>query len=219
MQCRILFRKEGLAKYISHLDLVRTMQRVFIRAGIRIWHTEGFNPHPYMVFALPLSVGFESECELMDFRLENDISLAEMPEKLNAMMPAGITVLKAYEPQRKVKEIVWLRVRGTFDYDSGASDEILSGIREFYAAESIIIDKKTKKGIGEADIVPMISEISFKKTDNNKISVEAVVAAQNPSLNPSLLADALRQRKSELEPSFSSFRRIELLDGNMNIFS
>ena len=66
---RIIFRKEGRAKYISHLDLMRTMQRVFIRAGVQIKHTEGFNPHPYMAFALPLSVGMESDYEILDFKL------------------------------------------------------------------------------------------------------------------------------------------------------
>ncbi len=66
---RLLFSKTGRARYISHLDLMRTFQRVFLRAGIRLRHTEGFNPHPYMVFALPLPVGCESDCELLDFDL------------------------------------------------------------------------------------------------------------------------------------------------------
>ena len=89
--CRILFYKTGIAKYISHLDLMRTMQRCFIRAGVSIKHTEGFNPHPYMAFALPLSVGCESVCELMDFRLHDDdaVKLDELPGRLNPAMPEG----------------------------------------------------------------------------------------------------------------------------------
>ena len=69
MADRLLFSKTGRAKYISHLDLMRTFQRAFARAGIAIKHTEGFNPHPFVSIALPLSVGYSSQCEILEFGL------------------------------------------------------------------------------------------------------------------------------------------------------
>ena len=62
MADRLLFSKAGTARYISHLDLMRTFQRAFARAGISIKHTEGFHPHPFVSIPLPLSVGFSSQC-------------------------------------------------------------------------------------------------------------------------------------------------------------
>ena len=87
-KCRIVFEKTGKAIYISHLDLMRTMQRIFVRTGISIKHTEGFNPHPYMVFALPLSVGTESLYELVDINLVDDNEdMDSMPSRLNVTAP------------------------------------------------------------------------------------------------------------------------------------
>jgi radical SAM-linked protein len=79
IKARLRFRKEGRAQYISHLDQMHTMQRIYIRAGVRIRHTEGFNPHPYMSFLLPLPVGCESGCELMDFDLDESFDLERSP--------------------------------------------------------------------------------------------------------------------------------------------
>ena len=80
---RLLIRKDGLGIYLSHLDLMHNMERVFNRAQVRIWHTQGFNPHPYMSFCLPLSLGVASECEIMDFKMEQQIPLEELPARPN----------------------------------------------------------------------------------------------------------------------------------------
>ena len=79
---RLRFEKTGRAVYISHLDLMHTMQRVFSRAGFELKYSEGFNPHPQISIALPLSVGTASECEIMDFRLREDVDLAALPASL-----------------------------------------------------------------------------------------------------------------------------------------
>ena len=95
---RLRFEKTGRAIYISHLDMMRTMQRVFARAGLEMKYSEGFNPHPQISIALPLSVGTGSLCEIMDFRLTSDTELETLPERMNAVMPEGIRVIEAYEP-------------------------------------------------------------------------------------------------------------------------
>ena len=98
---RIRFSKTGRAKYISHLDLNRAMIRALRRAEIPLWYTEGFNRHPYVTFAAPLSLGYEGLRECMDFRLEEDMPMEELVSRLNAVMPEGLTVLEADEARMK----------------------------------------------------------------------------------------------------------------------
>lgn len=98
---RLRFQKTGKAVYISHLDLMRVVQRIFLRAGTPIKYSEGFNPHALISICLPLSVGMASECELMDFRVTREVDLAALPETLNAVSPEGVRFLAAYEPERK----------------------------------------------------------------------------------------------------------------------
>ena len=114
---RMRFSKTGRAVYISHLDLMRTITRAFLRAECRLKYSEGFNPHPNISIALPLSVGCESVCEIMDFKMLEDMPCDEIKSRLSTQMPEGIEVLEVYEPERKVKEIKWLCVSGIFEYD------------------------------------------------------------------------------------------------------
>lgn len=214
---RLRFSKTGRAVYISHLDLMRTMQRSFLRAGYQLKYSDGFNPHPQISIALPLSVGAGSLCELMDFRMEGEPDLAAMPERLTAMMPEGIRALEAYEAERKPSQIKWLRVEGVFEYDARDAALMAAALNEFYARQSIVITKKTKRGEGESDIRPAVREISFAP-DGLNVKTEMVVSAQEPTLNPELIADALRQLAPDIAPDFAKFTRIEVYDENMGIF-
>lgn len=218
-KCRICFEKTGKAKYVSHLDLMRAFQRLFVRSGVSIKHTEGFNPHPYMVFALPLSVGTESRCELADFELTDDNEALEtIPERLTAKASEGIVFKEAYIPQRKLKDIFYIEAEGIFEYDNGVSSETVSALQGLFEADEIIIPKKTKKGISDTDIKPGIKSISFDLKDNCTITVRAVVTALNPSTNPELIAAAVRNKLSGFAPDFAEFKRLNFLDADLNIF-
>ncbi len=214
---RLRFRKVGRAVYISHLDLMQTMQRAFFRAGLPLRYSEGFNPHPLLSIALPLSVGTASECELMDFRLREDVDLATLPARLTAVLPEGLEVLDAYEPERKFALLKWLRVRGVLEYDEREAAAMAEGLREFYSRDSIVITKKTKRGMGEADIRPAIREISFA-AQGGAVELSALISAQEPTLNPELLCEAPRQLAPALAPDFAKFTRIESFDADMQIF-
>ena len=142
---RLRFSKTGRAIYLSHLDLMRTMQRAFLRAGYQLKYSEGFNPHAQISILLPLSVGCASVCELMDFQLVGDVDLAVMPERLTAAMPEGITVQEAYPSETKSKYLKWLRVTGRYEYDTRDNAEMAEALRAFYAQEQIVITRKTKR--------------------------------------------------------------------------
>ncbi|MGI6029387.1 MAG: TIGR03936 family radical SAM-associated protein [Candidatus Heteroscillospira sp.] len=213
---RLRFEKTGRAVYISHLDLMHTMQRVFLRAGVPLKYSEGFNPHPLISILLPLSVGCGSVCELMDFRLHDDADLESLAERLNSAMPEGVRVTEVYEAQRKSRELKWLRVTGRLEYDNADTAEAAEKLRELYAGE-IVITKRTKRGEGDFNLSAGIREISFDAADG-MVLVTAVVSAQEPTVNPELIAEAVRQKMPGFAPDFAAFRREETYDGEMEIF-
>ena len=216
---RLRFEKTGRAVYISHLDLMRTLQRSFNRAGLPLKYSEGFNPHPQIAIALPLSVGTGSLCEIMDFKLkaEETPDLAALPERLNAALPEGIRVTEAYEFTRKVAELKWLEVRGVFEYDERDPAEMAARLRDFYAGAPVVITKKTKRGLGQTDIRPGIREIRFEPGDK-QVDITTILSAQEPTINPELLVEALRQLRPELAPDFAKFTRIETYDAAMQVY-
>ena len=214
---RLRFEKSGRAVYISHLDLMRTMQRAFKRAGCALKHSEGFNPHPILSILLPLSVGVSSVCERMDFQLTEPENLSALPEKLTAVMPEGVRALEAYPAERKVRDLKWLRISGTLEYDTADAAAMRDGLQRFFARESIVIRKKTKRGEGESDIAPAIRSIGFSE-GAGCVNLSAVISAQEPTLNPDHLISALRQLAPELSPDFAEFTRLEVYDAAMKAF-
>lgn len=214
---RLRFTKTGRAVYISHLDLMRTMQRAFLRSGMQLKYSEGFNPHAQISFALPLSVGTASRCELMDFRLNGFMNLSEIPFRLNKSLPEGLEVLEAYEWENKFKNIKWLDVDGIFEYDKRSPDDVIPELMDFFARESLVIRKKTKSGMNDVDIAPGLRSIEFE-SGNGFVSLKALVSAQEPTLNPELLPSALEQLAPELKPDFAAFTRTQIYDSDMNIF-
>lgn len=214
---RLRFEKTDRAVYISHLDLMHTMQRAFSRAGYELKYSEGFNPHPQISIALPLSVGASSVCEIMDFKLAHETNVAEIPEKLSAVMPEGIKVVDCYEPRNKVALLKYLEIEGIFEYDERDCRQMRDALEAFYAADQIVITKKTKRGMGESDIKPAIKSISFEAGEG-LVRLHAVISAQEPTLNPSLLEDALKQKAPEIAPDFAKFKRLETYLENMEIY-
>ena len=119
-------------------------------------------------------------------------------------MPEGIRALEAYPGGRKVRELKWLRVTGRYEYDNAAPADMAEKLRAFYARDAIVITRKTKRGEGQMDIVPAISELHVRP-EARFVTVEAVVSAQDPTLNPDHLVAALYQLAPELAPDFAAF--------------
>ena len=216
---RMRFSKTGRAIWLSHLDLMRTMQRAFLRAEYPLKYSEGFNPHAQISILLPLSVSVSSICELMDFQLKDDVPLAEMPEKLTSVMPEGIVVHEVYLSENKAKYLKWLEISGRLEYDDRDLLKMADGLDAFYLKPEIIITRKTKRGEGEMDIVPAIRELRIAQNkENNNITLKAVISAQEPTLNPDLLIAALRQQAPELAPDFAAFTRQQVYFENGEVF-
>ncbi len=213
-ETRLIFSKIGQSVFISHLDLMRTMQRSFLRAGLRIWHTEGFNPRPYMVFALPLPVGCESVCELVDFRVLDDIQGKELVNRLVPCCPAGIIPIEAYVPEHKFKEIKWLRLSGVLEFDHADIMETVRAVQHLLSRNELIVQRKTKRGEGDFDLIPHIKEVQVVPAGET-IRISLIISAQEPSVNPALLTSAMMKYMDGIGPVFASYRREKLYDAEM----
>ena len=213
---RLAFSKADTAKFISHLDLMRTFQRSFLRAGIAIKHTEGFNPHAFVSIPLPLSVGFSSSCEVLECQVL-DTPLDQVPEKMNAALPAGITVRRCYEGVRPVKQLCYVNYIVTMDYEAGAPFGAESAIRDLLSRESLVMEKRSKKaksGKVEVDLIPLIHRATVEER-RDTIALDLILKAQNPGLNPELVVAAIRQHCPDAAPDFVSFHRRAVLDEDL----
>lgn len=216
---RLLFEKQGSAIWISHLDLMRLFQRAFKRAGLHLTHTQGYNPRPSVSIALPLSVGVQSCCELLDFDLDGDhLSNTEIARRLNSALVEGVRVLQVYDSGAKIKEIAYLSCQVQLEYDGGVPAGAGDAIGALFARETLPVEKKGKNGIQEQDIIPMIRSMEVMQSDANTLILSATVCCQNPSLNPALLAGAVERYLPEFAPDFSRCVRVEIFDKNMKIF-
>jgi radical SAM-linked protein len=215
---RALFKKTGNAVWISHLDLMRLFQRGFKRAGLPLTHTQGFNPRPSVSIALPLSVGVESNCELLDFELDGiQVPCDEIRERLNAALVDGVRVLDVYNDGSKIKNLALLRSVVTLEYDNGVPQGAGEQIRELLVRPALTVEKKSKNGITEQDIIPMIHTIDVV-VNENMVELDVVACCQNPTLNPMQLCVAIERYLPELKPNFAKCRRVELYDTNENVF-
>ncbi len=199
---RIKFKKVGGLQYISHLDLVRTMHKIIVRANLPLWYTEGFNPKPKMVFAAPLSIGTESICEYMDLRLVERIPEEKIKESLNKNLTDEMQVIEVYYPETKLTDLKWLNYTICIKTE-GASEELALKIKSFLASEHIEVQKKTKPGEEAklADIAPLIRSADVRLSGEEIIISACLSGDQSAFLNPEYLVKALVQSLGILSSS------------------
>ena len=229
---RVRYLKTGKAKYISHLDLMTTMQRAFIRSGFRLKYSEGFNPHPYISVALPLPVGCGSVCELMDIGLHDEeqakeiqadkiqakeILADEIKNRVNQSLPEGICISEVYASDRKFSDISWIDISGEMVYDNVAPAGARERLAALFSRGSIIIEKKTKRGLGKIDVAPHIRDISVFNGDaegdeGNTIMLTVKVSASNPTINTDNVMSIINSGDEPLRPDYAVFTRLKLFD-------
>lgn len=217
IKIRATFSKTDRAKYISHLDLNRTMQRAFKRAKIPVWYTEGFNPHAYIMFPLALSLGVDSKCEIMDFSITEEMSFDEIKAKLNAVLPEGLKIMNVALEGKKHTEIAFSEYIVSISSNVSA-ENISKKFKEFLSLEKIEIEKKTKKkGINLIDIKPFIN-VTQMITENNLFNFTLrLPAGTQTNINPSLVIDAFIAY-SNLEIEMEHIERIKILCKNGELF-
>lgn len=183
---RLRFSKTGRAKFISHLDLNRTMTRALRRAKLPIWYTEGFNKHPYLTFAAPLSLGYEGLSEYMDIRLTEDRPMDEVLAALNATMPEGLRFTEAAEAVAKPADLasaVWQVTVACTPAE----------VEAFLAQPSITVEKRTKKKTFKTvELKPLLGDVAMQAGEGNTVLTLTLPCNNTETVNPSLILTALQ---------------------------
>ena len=174
------------ASYISLLDMQRVMQRVLKRSGLPVWHTLGFNPHIYMTFACPLSLGQESQCECVDVKTEaENPDFAQWQTALNAIMPAGIEVYRVEPVKMKADAIAYACYR--IRYPADAAEKLA----QYNALDSVPVEKKSKRGVRMVEMKEYVPTLELETEGESVSFAVCLPASQDLNLNPSLLTAAL----------------------------
>lgn len=189
---RIWFKKNKECRYISHLDLNRVMLRAVYRAKLPIWYTEGFNPHPFITFPLPLSLGFRGEAECMDVRfLDESFDLSTVSEIMNPFLPEGIKVYNATESKMKPGDISFAKFTARLYSDNLTDSELKTELCELMLLDEYLVPKKTKSGIKDVNVAEYLKLIEISPdTENLNISVTLPAGSSN-NVNIQLLITAL----------------------------
>lgn len=206
---RAFYHKFGRAKYISHLDLYRTIQRAFQRAKLPIWYTQGFNPHIYLTFALPIALGYEGVNESFDFRLTTDIPLDEAKKRLNDAMPEGIVINAIQPPVRKANDIQQADYELSMSCKALTAEELSEKLTTFLAQDVIETEKRTKKGMKMVDLKSMILVQQVCCEEMVKLSVTLPAGTQT-NINPTLLTDAFAKSEG-IDLDYHSICRLKVL--------
>ena len=215
---RALFEKTGNARYISHLDLMRVFQRAFKRAGLPLTHTQGFNPRPSVSIALPLSLGVESRCELLDFDLEVPLDCGEIREKLNASLVEGVFVREVYEQGEKIKNLALLQSRLVLEYDRQIPNDVTEQLQNLFSQPELIVEKRSKNGMTQQDVIPLLRSLKVNRVSDREFEMIALHCCQNPALNPMQLSAAIGKYLPALSPDYVRCVRQEIFNADETIF-
>ena len=170
------FSKKGEIKYISHLDMQRLFKRAFKSSGIPIEYSKGYNPHPKMGFAQPLSLGYTSSQDYLEFNTIDSIDLSSAKEKLRNAMPKGIEIIDVKELEIEPKSLASIVVSSVYyveipiDYRS-RKDDLAAIVKNYLSQETIIAKKRDKKtkSLVDKDIKNQIRRIELEESESNKI--------------------------------------------------
>lgn len=211
---RAVFSKTGRAKYISHLDLMRAFQRVFKRAHLPIWHTQGFNPHVYIMFPLALPLGTDSRVEIMDFALTEDIPYNEVLERMNAQTPVGLEIVSVSKPEHKHTDIIAAEYVARLKTDKSVH-EVAELFGKFMALDKIEIEKRTKKKtINLVDIKPHITVLDSKELEDSFEVTLKLPCGSSFNLNVNVVIDTFCERYGiEISEIYTERTKILMTNG------
>lgn len=220
---RIKFKKLGNLQYISHLDLVRTFNKMLIRVGMPLWYSEGFNPKPKMVFAFSMSIGLQSECEFLDVKITNDVDFESVKEALNLTSTEELSVSEVYYPETKFTEIKFASYIIEIESEN-ISKTVSEKCENILKSKPLIVNKYTKSGEKDVDISPYVYDVTVCQSENGNLKIELMISSDNGSfLNPEYFITALKKEieilGADLLKNRYSIVRKCVYDENKKIFS
>ncbi len=193
------------------------MLRALHKSRIPIWHTEGFNPHPFATFPLPLSLGFRGINECMDVKLEDDnYSFKEIIPKLNACLPMGIRVFDVTEVIMKAGKVAYASFTIRISEASTPSSAICADLRKLFSKDTIEVEKKSKRGMKTVDIKQGIKSFEIKEMLDCAVLEIVLSAGSSDNVNPNLIITAL-EAETGLEYELDITRN-DLYNSEMELF-
>ena len=213
-KARIKFAKEGRAKYISHLDLMHTMQRSMARCQMPLWFTEGFNQHAYVSVALPLSTGYSGECEFLDFNITSEAVPENALEALNDVFPEGLRAIEIYPLEdggMKVGAIAWSQYRITWGFEDAVPAGFTDAVHALFAQPAVEIVKRSKRGEKIVNMKELMRGLTITE-GADEVTAVVTTAAGNNNMSPEYLTRAIAQYLPQYEIPFSAYHR-------MNVFT
>lgn len=209
---RVEFAKTGALKFISHLDLNRTVQTAFLRSKLPIWYTQGFNPHPKTVFSPPLPVGVSSECEFMDFGMTEKLPCDEITARLRAVFPEGLYAVRTYAPEGRFSDIKWAEYEMTFE--PGGTDGTDEKVKAIFSG-AVNVEKTGKAGTRTVDISPYMKLISCERKDGILVLRVLLSCEELTFVGPYLPVQYISENIKELAGAECSVHRKAVLLGDM----
>lgn len=211
---RLNFKKGSEVKYISHLDLNRAMIRATNRVSLPIWFTEGFNPHPYLVFGQPLSVGFTGENEIMDLRLTKEMPLDKIKDDMNKALPAGLRINEVYESINPLKNIKFAEYELYAEFIQENTEAILNN---FMGMDSVSVTKQSKKTTKQVELAPYLKKAIYEINKNSLKMTVILPCTQEDNINPSLIITALDELFA-LKCDYVAYNRKGFFNNDMTAF-
>ena len=219
-KARMRFAKEGRAKYISHLDLMHTMQRAMARCQMPLWFTEGFNQHAYVSVALPLSTGYSGEYEFLDFNLLSENVPINAVEALNAVFPEGLCAIEIYplaDGGMPLRDIAWSKYRITWLFADGVPADFAENVNKLFAQPTVEIVKRSKRGEKTVNMRELMNGFALTEQDGQVVA-EVVTAAGNNNMSPEYLTRAIAQYLPQYEISSAAYHRLCVYNDKMQAF-
>ena len=219
-KARMRFAKEGRAKYISHLDLMHTMQRAMARCQMPLWFTEGFNQHAYVSVALPLSTGYSGEYEFLDFNLLSENVPINAVEALNAVFPEGLRAIEIYplaDGGMPLRDIAWSKYRITWSFTDGVPADFAENVNKLFAQPAVEIVKRSKRGEKTVNMRELMNGFALTEQDGQVVA-EVVTAAGNNNMSPEYLTRAIAQYLPQYEIAGAAYHRLCVYNDDMQAF-
>lgn len=218
MRYLVKFTKESEIKFISHLDVLRTIQKNIRRAHLDIEYSQGFNPHMTTSIAQPLSVGVYSSGEYMDMVLNSEMDEKEIIDRLNQTSTRGIKFISATavpytQGEKKVPQSMALidAARYTIKVKYTDTSNIENEINKMLQDEVWTITKRSKKGQKEVDIKPLVKEFSFWVKDEYLVINTLISTGSRENLSADLLVTYIKNNTSNAnDDAFVDIKREEM---------
>lgn len=210
------YSRDERVKYISHLDFIRTFHRTVRRAGLLMSFSQGFNPHPVMTIAMPLSVGVTSDSEYIKIGFQEDYSENEVMEKLNSALPVGFEILAVRKTEGKELDFAKLN-RAIYEVELETNGQPFDA-EKFLENKELKVMKKSKSGVKEADIRPYIHSFEVISQKDNKMKITMCLSAGNDyNLKPDTVIDAMEKYTENFTVEFFATHRAKILAGNKEL--